>query len=176
MLEMSAEEWRGAARFCRYSADVQAELAEANPRGDRWARADAMEKVWNARADYCERRAMEEKAMSSLEQSDAEAAAVAKSPTTRVSLEDINNAVVGEYTLNAYNAVVTSGAPAHESLKVLTICVLVCKNGFTVIGKSAPADPVNFDAAFGAKLAREDAIRQLWPLLGFSLRDRLAAA
>jgi hypothetical protein len=52
---------------------------------------------------------------------------------------------------------------------------LVLKNGFTVIGKSAPASAANFNAELGKKLAYEDAIRQVWPLMGFSLRDRLAA-
>jgi hypothetical protein len=47
------------------------------------------------------------------------------------------------------------------------------RNGFTVIGKSAPASAANFNAELGKKLAYEDAIRQLWPLMGFSLRDRL---
>ena len=50
------------------------------------------------------------------------------------------------------------------------------RNGFTIIGKSAPASPANFNAEFGQKLAYEDCIRQLWPLMGFSLRDRLAAS
>ena len=34
----------------------------------------------------------------------------------------------------------------------------------------------NFNAELGRKLAYEDAIRQLWPLMGFALRDKLAAA
>lgn len=47
-------------------------------------------------------------------------------------------------------------------------------NGFTVIGKSVPASPANFDAQLGRKLAYEDAVRQIWPLMGFALRARLA--
>jgi hypothetical protein len=42
-----------------------------------------------------------------------------------------------------------------------------------VIGKSAPASPENFNAELGKKFAYEDAVRQLWPLMGFALRDRL---
>ena len=30
------------------------------------------------------------------------------------------------------------------------------------------------NAELGAKFAKEDAVRQLWPLMGFALRDRLA--
>jgi len=55
----------------------------------------------------------------------------------------------------------------------LTICVLTMKNGFVVIGKSAPADPHNFDESLGKKFAKEDAVRQLWPLMAFSLRDQM---
>jgi hypothetical protein len=75
-------------------------------------------------------------------------------------------------------------ALAHEALSVehmaplsiITLCVVVMRNGFTIIGKSAPASPENFNAELGRKLAYEDAVRQLWPLMGFALRDRLAAA
>ena len=53
---------------------------------------------------------------------------------------------------------------------------MVLLHAFTVIGKSAPASPENFNAELGRKFAYEDAVRQLWPLLGFSLRDRLLAS
>ncbi len=62
----------------------------------------------------------------------------------------------------------------RQSLDVLTICLLVTRNGFTLIGKSAPASPDNFDAELGRKPAYEDAVRQLWPLMGYALRERLA--
>lgn len=55
----------------------------------------------------------------------------------------------------------------------LTILVMTMKNGFVVIGKSAPADPLNFDESLGKKFAYEDAIRQLWPMFAFSLRDQM---
>lgn len=41
-------------------------------------------------------------------------------------------------------------------LRILTLCFLVTNNGFTVIGKSAPASPANFDADLGKKSAYED--------------------
>lgn len=56
---------------------------------------------------------------------------------------------------------------------VLTICLLTTRNGFILVGKSAPASPTNFDADLGCKLAYEDAVRQLWPLMGYELRQRL---
>lgn len=94
----------------------------------------------------------------------------------RISLDDINDSVVAENYFTAGEAAEALGQPVLASLHLLTICVLTVKNGFTVIGKSAPASPENFDARKGQVFAREDAIRQLWPLMGFSLRDRLAEA
>ena len=54
-----------------------------------------------------------------------------------------------------------------------TFCMLTLDNGFTVYGKSACAHPGNFDAELGRRYAREDAVRQVWQLLGFRLRDTL---
>lgn len=59
------------------------------------------------------------------------------------------------------------------SLSLLTFCVLVLKNGFTVTGESACASPENFDAEIGQKIARENAEQKIWPLLGFRLKDQL---
>lgn len=110
--------------------------------------------------------------MNGLESSDAAAAAVQKTPN-RVSLADIEGKIAAQYIFTADKAI--GEAPAVDSLKVLTICIIVMQNGFTVIGKSAPADADNFNAELGAQFAREDAVRQIWPLEGYSLRDRLAA-
>lgn len=60
------------------------------------------------------------------------------------------------------------------TLKLLTFCVLVLKNGFTVTGKSACASPDNFNAEIGRKIARENAIESMWPLFGFRLRDKIS--
>lgn len=60
------------------------------------------------------------------------------------------------------------------ALRLLTLCVLVLRNGFTVVGKSACASPENFNADKGRELARADAVRQIWPLMGYELRSKLA--
>jgi hypothetical protein len=64
--------------------------------------------------------------------------------------------------------------PAH-SLHLLTFCVLVLRNGFTVTGESACASPENFDAELGRKIARRNAEAKIWPLMGYELRSKLAA-
>lgn len=58
-------------------------------------------------------------------------------------------------------------------LALLTFCVLVLKNGFTVTGKSACASPENFDANIGRKVAFDDAFNQIWPLEGYLLKQAL---
>lgn len=62
------------------------------------------------------------------------------------------------------------------ALSLLTFCVLVLRNGFTVTGESACASPENFDAEIGRKIARENAVNKVWPLMGYALRSRLAEA
>ena len=64
-------------------------------------------------------------------------------------------------------------APSNHPLNRLTFCVLVLRNGFTVTGESACASPENFDAELGRKIARQNAVNKIWPLLGFSLRDAI---
>jgi hypothetical protein len=123
--------------------------------------------------------------MDSLEQSDKEAAAVATHP--RVTLDDIKNNIIWStyiqdsalfQVLGHASVDWNNGEPppttAIEALKLLTICIVVTKTGFTILGKSAPASPENFNAELGRKLAYEDCIRQLWPLMGFALKERLA--
>lgn len=107
----------------------------------------------------------------SLEATEAECAEGRTAP--RVSLSDIKKKIASEYYYNAGSLAQAFGHPEHPSLEVLTICLVVLDNGFTIIGKSAPASSGNFDQALGQKLAYEDAIRQIWPLMGFALREQL---
>lgn len=111
-----------------------------------------------------------------IEASDEEARAAGQG-RPRVTLADMESKIVARYDVTALRAV--SDFPVVpetlESLAVLSVCIVVMKNGLTLIGKSAPASPENFNAEFGKKLAYEDVIRQLWPLEGYLLRDNLAS-
>lgn len=60
-----------------------------------------------------------------------------------------------------------------DSLHLLTFCVLVLKNGFTVTGESACASPENFDAEIGRKIARQNAVNKVWLLEGYLLKQTL---
>ena len=95
-----------------------------------------------------------------LKDTDAESAAVATAP--RVTLEGM------EAKIDEVNYLRPHGT-------LLTLCVLTMDNGFHVVGESAPASAANFNAELGRKFAYENAIRQLWKLEGYALRDRLAA-
>ena len=115
--------------------------------------------------------------MSTLQASDDLAASVAVAP--RVTLADIDGAIAHTFYFTGQHAATATGPAGRfvpEQLAILTICLIVLKNGFTVVGKSAPASAENFSAEVGRRFAYEDGVRQLWPLMGFALRDRLAAA
>ena len=72
------------------------------------------------------------------------------------------------------DAIASSDFAAYSALGLLTFCILRLRNGFTVTGESACASPENFDAEIGRKIARQNAVAKIWPLLGFRLRDQLA--
>lgn len=111
--------------------------------------------------------------MDSLQVTDAASAAVATAP--RVSLDDIKAKIVGENWFTAGAACDALGQPCTPAMGLLTIYIATMANGFTVIGKSAPASPENFNPDLGMKFAKEDAIRQIWPLEGYALRERMSA-
>ncbi len=62
-----------------------------------------------------------------------------------------------------------------ESMKLLTICVLVLSNGFTVLGQSACASPARYNKEIGEKIAYENAFQQIWALMGYELKTKLDA-
>lgn len=56
----------------------------------------------------------------------------------------------------------------------LITCVLTLKNGYTVSGESACADPANFKEETGKALARKAAKNKIWALEGYVLKNKLA--
>ena len=51
--------------------------------------------------------------------------------------------------------------------------MLTLQNGFTVTGESACADPAMFNEEIGQKIARENAERKIWPLMGYALKEEM---
>jgi hypothetical protein len=106
----------------------------------------------------------------------------------RITPQDIEDAIEHVFYFTTYEGVLgerfnhegpgdndSNEGKIPDQLKLMTVCVLLLKNGFTVLGTSACADPANFNKELGQNLAREKAKEQLWPLLGFELRSRLNA-
>jgi hypothetical protein len=106
----------------------------------------------------------------------------------RITLADIEANIVSEHyfsgdvakrIVRAGPAALPGGLSAEQttpdSLRLLTFCVLVLRNGFTVTGESACASPENFDEVIGFKVARANAVNKVWPLMGYALKEKLAA-
>lgn len=93
----------------------------------------------------------------------------------RVTPADIEANIASEYFFTANQCVPAFKVETDaQALRLLTFCVLVLHNGFTVTGESACASPENFDAELGRKIARENAVNKIWPLMGYELKCRLA--
>lgn len=107
----------------------------------------------------------------------------------KITLETINSLIVEEFYFTGEQGVIGSLdelPPSHirvtqyaleESIppkvRTATIAILVLENGFTVVGTSNCVDPANFDVKLGQKIAREDAINKLWPILGYQLQQEI---
>ena len=100
----------------------------------------------------------------------------------RVTFADIEDNIVSENYFTAGDGAHAAQVKAQpvithsvypSDLDFLTFCVLVLRNGFTVTGESACASPENFDAELGRKIARQNAVNKIWPLMGYELKQRL---
>lgn len=96
----------------------------------------------------------------------------------RITLEDIEANIVGEHYFTAFEGVImANGGHIYQDttpLELMTFCVLVLSNGYTVTGESACASPLNFDRDIGRKVARQHAVSKIWPLMGYELKSQLA--
>jgi hypothetical protein len=100
----------------------------------------------------------------------------------RVTPQRINDVIASEHYFTAGQGVSGEVSSRDEqpyqfcyesSLDLLTFCVLVLKNGFTVTGESACASPENFDPEVGRKAARQNAVNKIWALEGYLLKQAL---
>jgi hypothetical protein len=102
----------------------------------------------------------------------------------RVTPKDIEDNIVSKFFFSAQDGALGSkrlgSSHFHHhmvppELRLLTFCVLVLRNGFTVTGESACVSLENYDAEIGRKIAFENAKQKIWPLMGYELRTRLDA-
>jgi hypothetical protein len=102
----------------------------------------------------------------------------------RVTPQDITDNIASVHYFTAQDGVMATHDSTYRvddpafflPLGLLTFCVVVLKNGFTVTGESACASPENFDAEIGRKIAFENAKQKIWPLMGYALKERLSAS
>lgn len=97
----------------------------------------------------------------------------------RITPSDTEANIASEHYFTAADGIHDSETWPHavskdSPLNLLTFCVLILKNGFTVTGESACASPENFDAELGRKIARQNAVSKVWPLMGYALKERLS--
>ena len=114
---------------------------------------------------------------------EAEIKARGADKASRITPADIEANIASEHYFTASEGVWgaasafdrTEGNAGPAALELLTFCVLTLRNGFTVTGESACASPENFNAEIGRKIARQNAVYKIWPLMGYELKTRLAA-
>ena len=94
----------------------------------------------------------------SLQAEDAAAEAVAVAP--RVTLESIE-AKIGREQTHVFDG------------GTLTVHVLTMANGFQVTGESACASQANYNEELGRQIARDNAIRKVWALEGYLLKEKI---
>lgn len=89
-------------------------------------------------------------------------------PDDRDERERKNRVIDSLPVLSYSGACIGIDANTHvpPALSLLTFCVLVLKNGFTVTGENACVSPENFDPELGRKLTRQKAIDKVWELMG----------
>ena len=95
-------------------------------------------------------------------------------PVTETELKAHQEKIGGKrVTLDALKANITKEEFHVFPGSQLTVCVLTLLNGFTVTGESACADPAMFNEEIGQKIARENAERKIWPLMGYALKEEM---
>ena len=101
----------------------------------------------------------------------------------RVTPADIEANIVSEHYFTADDGVTgvsfknKSQEVFPSELACVTICTMILRNGHKIVGvNEGPVSPANFDPELGRKLARQKAIDQIWPLMGYELKCRLHAA
>lgn len=85
-------------------------------------------------------------------------------PAPRVTLADLNANII-------HTEIVKHVSAAGQ---ILRWAVLTTRSGFAVTGRpSAAVCAENDDPALGERIAVENARQELWPLMGYALRERL---
>lgn len=74
--------------------------------------------------------------------------------------------IVGNYDIDGLRGM------DQDSLSRFTICVLVLQNGFVIIGTNACVNKETWNRMDGQKYAYENALNQVWLLMGYELKTK----
>ncbi len=92
--------------------------------------------------------------------------------TPLVTSSMVDSEIIGEFYRNLGSAIKAPEGPAGN----VTLCVLILRNGFVIVGTSYCVSSANFNEEVGQRLAREDALRQVGPFMGWREADKRLAA
>jgi Phage protein (N4 Gp49/phage Sf6 gene 66) family len=104
------------------------------------------------------------------------------SEAPRVTEEEVEGTILREFYFTAADGVQGRFGDAGDAptdfeliaLDMVTMCVLILKNGHRIVGvNEGPVSPANFSAEMGKSIARKNAVEQIWPLMGYELRSAL---
>ncbi len=109
-----------------------------------------------------------------------EALSAANATAPRISMTDIENNIMGVFYQTGDHLLdhaemkdtTYTDTTVVERARLMTICTILMKNGYMVIGHSTPASAENYSFDLGKKFAYDNAFRQLYPLMGFLLKTR----
>jgi len=99
----------------------------------------------------------------------------------RVTPADVEASIASEFYFTAADGCFgaighrPNGVRAGTALSLLTFCVLILRNGTKIVGINyGSIDPAQHSVERGREDARAQAVEQIWPLLGYELRSKLA--
>lgn len=91
----------------------------------------------------------------------------------RITPDHLESLICCENYFNVGKALNALGHPTAGAHDLVTICILVLKNGFVLTGESACVSHENFNEHIGRAVARKMAFDKMWPLEGYLLKSKL---
>lgn len=95
----------------------------------------------------------------------------------KLTIDTIEAQIESKFFMSAYTALSGNVTFLSNSdiaaLKNVTLCILVMRNGFVVVGESAPIDPADYCPEVGRQVAYQRALDKLYPLIGYELKTKL---
>ncbi|WP_418648880.1 Gp49 family protein [Thauera butanivorans] len=97
----------------------------------------------------------------------------------RITKADIEANIASEFYFSVANGVegasqLGTSVASWTGWDHVTLCAIILCNGTKIIGINyGPVSRENFDPEEGRRLARENAVQQIWPLMGYAMRQRL---